>query len=297
MTMASTRLLGMALIAVLSITACGDSAVDDRPLVVATTSILGDITAELAGDAVEVVVLLPIGADPHDYAPSASDAARLRDADLVIANGLHLEEGLADALDSAIADGVQVVVIGDTLDPVLLPSGDPDPHVWLDPVRMEGAVDRIAAALADIAGVDAWEAATDYNERLAAAHAEAGDILAAIPAERRLLVAGHDALRHFADRYGFTVVGVVVPGGSTAATPGAQSLGELADEMRRLGIDDVFTEAGDPIDVVDALAAEAGAAVHPLYVGSLGPEGSGAETYLGLLVTNARLVATAIVGS
>lgn len=287
----------MIVLLAVALAACGGAA-DDRPrsTVVATTPILGDIVSELVGSSAEVVVLLPVGSDPHDYAPSAADAARLRDADLVIANGLHLEEALEDALDGARDDGVPVMVIGELVDPVLLPSGEPDPHLWLDPLLVDGVIDDLASALGSVPGVDPWAAAEEYRIRIGAAHAEAESILSAIPGERRLLVSGHDFLRHFAARYGFTVVGVVVPGGSTAATPGARDLAALADEMRRLGVDDVFTEAGDPIDVVNTLATEAGAAVHPVYSASLGPEGSGAETYLRMIVALADAVTIAIMG-
>ena len=273
-------------------------AAPDGPLILATTSILGDITAELVGAAGEVRVLLPVGADPHDYAPSAADAVLLRKADLVVAGGLGLEAALEDALDSAASEGVPVVRVGLAVDPVLLSSGDPDPHFWLDPVRMDRAVVAIGEALEDaLPGATGLAGRLDdYRRRLADIHGEMVSILEDVPVARRLLVTGHDALRYFADRYGFEVVGVVVPGGSTLAAPGAGSIARLAEEMGRLGLDVVFTEVGDPIDIINALAGEVegGAAVISLHVGSLGPAGSGADTYFGLLVGNARAVADAL---
>ena len=87
------------------------------PLVIATTTILGDIVSETSGGAVQVEVLMPVGADPHDFAVSARQAARLREAVLVIANGVGLEEGLLDVIDAAEADGVAVMRVGELLDP------------------------------------------------------------------------------------------------------------------------------------------------------------------------------------
>jgi zinc/manganese transport system substrate-binding protein len=111
--------------------AVAEDAADDL-LVVTTTSILGDIVATLVGDDGEVVTLMPPGVDPHGYQPSAADAAQLRQADLVIANGLDLEEGLLSALEGAEAEGVTVVTVADQLDPLEFDDGhghdDDDGH-------------------------------------------------------------------------------------------------------------------------------------------------------------------------
>ncbi|HSL57470.1 MAG TPA: zinc ABC transporter substrate-binding protein, partial [Acidimicrobiales bacterium] len=96
----------------------------DRPLVLVTTTILGDVTRSLVGDQAEVEVVMPIGADPHDFEASAQQAARMRDADLIVANGLTLEIGLEGALEGAEADGITVLHVAEMVDP--LPFGDHD---------------------------------------------------------------------------------------------------------------------------------------------------------------------------
>ena len=95
--------------------ASGDTA---TPRIVATTSILGDITSNVVGDLATVEVIIPADTDPHDFEPSAQQAAELRDAELIIANGLLLEEGLLATLESAEADGVKVLYVGDVVDPL-----------------------------------------------------------------------------------------------------------------------------------------------------------------------------------
>src|SRR5690606_37328543 len=126
-----------------------------------------------------------------------------------------------------------------------------------------------------------WEAeATAVGTDLESLHREIAEELAAVPADRRKLVTNHDALGYFADRYEFEVVGTVIPGGSTMAEPSASDLAELADLLRREGIAAVFADTASSTRLAETLAAEVGEKVegHPLYTGSLGPEGSGAET-------------------
>ena len=96
--------------------------------VVATTSILGDLIANLLGDDGTVRVLMGPGVDPHGYEASAADAAAMRDAELVVANGLLLEEGLISTLEAAGADGVRVLSIADKLDPIEFGAGSHSDH-------------------------------------------------------------------------------------------------------------------------------------------------------------------------
>jgi zinc/manganese transport system substrate-binding protein len=108
-----------------------DAAADEegeRLHIVATTSILGDIVGQLVGDDADVDVLIPPGADPHAYEPSAQDAAMLREADLVVANGLLLEENLASALEAVVEEGGNVFELADQLDPIDFDWDGPDDH-------------------------------------------------------------------------------------------------------------------------------------------------------------------------
>jgi len=280
---------------------CGDSTdVGEGPRIVATTTILGDLARNVVGEAGTVEVLLPIGADPHDYQASSRQVALIQEADLVLANGLGLEEGLEDVLEGAVADGAEVLFLAEYLSPLPFEGDDPehdqDPHVWLDPKRMADGVELLGTTLADIATGD-WEArAESYRNQVLAADGEVSAILAAIPQESRKLVTNHRSLGYFAARYGFTVVGTVVPGGSTLADPSSAELAALVDEIRAQEVPAVFAETTEAAALAAAVAAEAGEdiAVVDLYTGSLGEEGSGAETLIDLWLTNARLIAEAL---
>ena len=277
---------------------CGGDETDARPLVVATTTILGDIVANVAGPEARVEVIMPPGADPHDYSPSSRQAARIARADLVVMNGLGLEEGLTDVIDGARGDGVPVLEIAVGVDPLprdVTPT-DRDPHVWLDPVRMAVAAGHIADALDEIAPGDWQGRASAYAEALRTADTRILASLDRVPDDRRLLVTNHESLRYLADRYGFAVVGVVIPGGSTLAEPGSEELAALVALIDDLQIPAIFADTTEPSTLARAIAEEADhpVAVVVLHTGSLGEPGTPADTLIGMLEENARLIAEAL---
>jgi zinc/manganese transport system substrate-binding protein len=289
--------------------ACGsDSSVNaGKPRVIVTTTILGDLVSRVAGDSVNVEVLMPPGADPHDFEASVAQAARIRSADLVVANGLGLEERLEGTLDAARSDGVTVYEVGPELDPQPMtdesgqPTGAPDPHVWLDPDRMARAAGLVATQLADATGLYAApfeERAARYAADAIAAGQEADEILSAVPADQRLLVTNHDALGYFARRFNLTVLGTVIPGGSTLAEPSAADISALADALAAADVNAVFSENTVSPRLVEAVASEVGRniIVVELFTDSLGDPGSGADTYAGLITTDATLVANGLLG-
>lgn len=309
------RTAALLLAASLALTAagCGDDspASGDRGVtVVATTTVLGDVARNVVGGAGSVEVLIPIGADPHSYQPSSRQAAALQEADLVLANGLGLEEGLSDVLESAAEDGAEVFEIGELLDPLPFGGTDDhegeaeddghgrlDPHVWLDPVRMAEAARLIAGRLEQVSPGGGWAARADaYADELLALDDEIRELLAGIPSGDRKLVTSHHSFAYFADRYGFEVIGTVIPGGSTQADPSSAELAALVAAIDAAGVPAVFGETIDPSALANAVAAELGERVKvvELYTGSLGETGSGADTLIGMLRTNAERIAGAL---
>jgi zinc/manganese transport system substrate-binding protein len=272
---------------------------DERPLVVVTTSIVGDLVRQVAADEARLEVLIPIGADPHDFAPSARQAASLYAADLVVASGLGLEAGLADALEAAAAEGVAILELGPALDPRPLggsKSVTPDPHWWLDPIRAASAAELIALRLGQVGAGDWTHRAASLAAELRSLDDELRTSLAEIPVERRTLVTTHDAFGYFAERYDFEVIGVLIPGGATQAAPDPQALAALAAAIRQAGAPAIFAETTLPTNVADALATEVGSEVQVvlLYTGSLGAPGSGADTYVAMLWTNVERIVEAL---
>lgn len=297
----------------LGLTACSSTPTVTGPVdVVATTTVLGDVTEQVVtcggGD---VTVLMPIGTDPHEFTPSSEQVAQLVRANLVVANGLGLEEGLAQALESAESDGARVLTIADKVDPIEFGGhddhaegdghdhGSQDPHFWMDMNRMADAAQIIGDDLADITGDAAYaECGTQVADDIRAAESEVRTLLEGVPADRRILVTDHDALGYLADAYGYEVVGTVIPGGSTLGQPSSADLADLVATMRAEGVTTIFSGVGNPAAVADAVAAELGDDVQvvSLYEGSVGEPGSGAETYIGMMKANASAIASALQG-
>jgi zinc/manganese transport system substrate-binding protein len=291
---------------VVAVAACGDddttAPAGGRPSIVATSNIVGDVVRHLAGDDAEVEVLMPPNASPHDFAPSARQATDMREADVLVVNGLGFESGLQDAVVVRGIDGVEVVSVAE-LAPDRLPFGDgpeaEDPHVFTDPARMAVATaalaERLAELVPDLDTPAVRERAATYVHELEALDAEVVQILSVVPPERRVLVTNHDVFGYFAERYGFEVLGVIIPGGDTLAEPSGADLADLASAISDAGVPAIFADTSSPTRLADALAAEgADVDVVELYSESLGEPGSGAATYVGLIRTDAERIAAAL---
>jgi zinc/manganese transport system substrate-binding protein len=274
----------------------GDSAPpeagDGRPAIIVTTSIWADVVSSVTCGEARVETLIPIGSDPHGFEPSLADRKRLEEAVLVVANGLGLEEGLDDTISAVAEGGTPVFLMGQHIDPGPL-DGD-DPHVWFDPRRVGNALPALADYLVDRAGLDenvVGGCLDRYQADLAATDAEIAGTVAALPADRRKLVTSHDSLGYFANRYGFEIIGTVIPAPSTLAETNPAQLEELAEVIDETGVQAIFAETQHTLDDVNALAARVGdVEVVTLYTGTLGPPGEGADTYIGFLRTNAVLI-------
>ena len=287
--------------------ACSDAQEEtptDRVSVIATTSILGDVVSRLGGDSIELDVMIPRGVDPHDFSPSAQQVASISSADLVVANGLALEEGLQDVLAQAESEGLTVVEIGEEIDPLPLraegsdQTGAFDPHFWQDPIRMKGAVDIITTWLVTIGVPEATNNALAYQAEIDATDAEIVATLDPIPSERRLLVTNHDAFEYFAARYGFEVIGTVIPGGSTMAEPSSAEIAALVETIIVNDVHAIFVENVDSAGLAEILAEETGTDIEivQLVSDALGEPGSETGTYLGMLLYNAAAIAGALSG-
>jgi len=319
------RISALVLAVLVVATACGsdDDSADDRPLVVVTTTILGDITANVAGDEADVEVLMPIGADPHSYEASARQGARLREADLIVANGVELEEGLLDIIAEAEGEGVAVLRVGDLLDPKPFVAPDAhdhgeegedghedegeeahehesglDAHVWMDPIRMVEAAGLIGEALRPSLGDDVLERAAAYQEELRTLSDEIQAAIDTIPPERRVLITNHFAYGYYAERYGLEILGTVIPAATTEAETSAAEFAELVELIERERVPAIFGSTTEPATLAEAIAAEVGFDVEviKLYTGSLGEEGSGAETYVAMMSDSTRRIVEALAG-
>lgn len=294
--------VGTALALAVLATGCSGPSADDRPLVAVTTNILGDVVQQVVGEQAEVMVLMPPGADPHSFEVSAREAAELRRADLVVENGLGLEEGVARHVVAAAADGVPVFTAGDAVELLEWSTEDDhgvDPHLWTDPARMADVVDALGTELHRVDGID--DAALDaglraYGDELDALDDDMTAAFAALPEDRRALVTNHHVFGYLADRFGFRVVGAVIPSGTTLASPSAADLRDLTTAIEEAGVPTIFVDASQPARLAEVLAQEADVHVEvtALATESLSPPGEGADTYLEMMRTNAEDIVTGL---
>lgn len=289
------RLCVALLVAILPIAGCGVTNSGGGGIVV-TTDILGDITRTVVGDAAAVTVLMPPGSDPHSFALSAQEAAVLDEADLIVENGLGLEEGLARHVTTAADAGVATLPVGAEIDPLPYRGGDaagqPDPHFWTDPQRVHRAVEVIRDRVIDtVPGIDAGTVranADRYLVELDRLQRWMSDQFAGIAPERRKLVTNHHVFGYLAARFDFEVVGAVIPGGTTLASPSAADLADLAAAVRSTGVPAIFVDSARPDRLARALAEQAGVQVRivGLHSESLTAPGAGAATYLEMMRAN-----------
>jgi len=265
--------------------------------VAASTPIFADIVANVGGDRTAVWSVIPAGAEPHTWEASPKEVDRLTESDAFVYMGAYLEPFIEAgawrraAADAAIAqlelaDHVELIAVDRVID-----HGDHvhdlrggDPHVWLDPLKTAEVVDAIEAFLAglDPGGAAAYaENATAYRAQLTALDEEYRAALDRIPPERRKLVVFHDAYAYLAARYGFEVVGVVLP--NPDAEPSAQEIVALQETIEETGVEVIFAEPQFDAAVLDPLAAETGVAVGQLMTDTFAGD---VDTYLGLMRFN-----------
>ncbi|RJO73769.1 zinc ABC transporter substrate-binding protein [Nocardia panacis] len=269
---------------------------DERPEIVVTTNILGDVVHSLVGSLAQVTVLMPPNADPHQFAVSARTAARIERAALLVHNGLGLEEGITRHVRAAEEHGVPTLAVGEQVDPIRYTGTDrPDPHFWTDPARMRRAAAVIADRVAGIADIDANAVranADRYLAELDRLDGWMGEQLRTIVEPRRKLVTNHHVFGYLARRFGFDVLGAIIPGGATLASPSAADLADLAETVRTAGVPAIFADSSQPDRLARVLAEQAGVHVRvvALHSESLTDSGGDAPTYLAMMRANTAAI-------
>jgi zinc/manganese transport system substrate-binding protein len=255
--------------------------------IVVTYSVLGSVVKDLVGDKAIVIVSMPNGQDPHEWEPSAKDIETLTKADLIVQNGLGLEGGMEKALAQAKEAGVKFFTASDhiTVRHVGagegIPSGDPDqavgaedPHLWMDPVDMKSIVDALATQVKTDLDIELSDRAKDLDARLDSLNTEVADLVNTLPENNRKLVTGHESMGYFAQRYGFKLVGAIIPSITSQAEVSASDLAGLKKLITENEVKAIFTELGTPAAVSDAIGKETGVKVVELTTHSLPEDGS-----------------------
>jgi ABC-type Zn uptake system ZnuABC Zn-binding protein ZnuA len=288
--------------AVLVLAACGSSGAGSDPSnsavatlkVVATTTVFADIIQNVGGDRISVASIIPPGVGPEDYEAKPDDARKLADAQLVVSNGVGLDDFLDRLLTSAGGEHPRLV-LGDGI-PTLTVDGEENPHFWLDPTLVKQYyVPAIAAKLAELDpdGKATYDAnATAYGAELDALDAELKAKIEEIPVENRKLVTFHDAFPYFANHFGFELVGVILE--NVGQDPSASDLAALVEKVKAAHVNAVFSEAQFSPRLSETLAQEAGVTqvVTTLYNDALGD--APADTYLGMMRWNVDQIVPAL---
>lgn len=299
--------------------------------VVATYSIVGDMVQNVAGDKIDLRVLVGPDGDAHTFEPTPQDGVALKEARLIVENGLEFETWLDDLYTSSGSQAVRAAV-SDGLEPLAAPEegehhadehsheegeakgteeahsegeepghahGEFDPHIWHSTANAAVMVKNIQNALStlDPANAAIYKAnAEKYLAEIVALENFIKEQVNSLPAERRKLVTTHDTLGYFARAYGFEIVGTALGSISTeAGDPAADELAGLVNDIKAAGVPSIFAENVANEKLMTQIAAEAGVKLAPtLYTDALGPSGSAGETYLKMMRYNVETIVAAL---
>lgn len=252
--------------------------------VVTTTMVFADIVRQVGGDHVTVDSIVPAGVGPEDYEPRPDDARRISEAQLIVSNGVGLDDFVDKIVAAAGNATAERLVLGDGI-PTVTVDGEKNPHFWLDPALVEryylpAIRGRLSKLRPDAAG-DFAAATEAYAKRLRDLDAANAAKIATIPPDHRKLVTFHDAFPYFAAHYGFELIGVILQ--NPGQEPSAADLAALVKKVRDAGVPAVFSEAQFDPKLARTLADEAGVTrvVTTLYNDALGP--APADSYIGLM--------------
>jgi manganese/zinc/iron transport system substrate-binding protein len=278
---------------------------DTRLKIVATTNILGDMVSEIAGDAAQVTALMGPGVDPHLYKATQGDVQKLRRADLIIYNGLHLEGKMTDVLER-MHESKKVINASDGL-----PRGQLrrlegfrdsyDPHIWFDVRRWRQSAMYVSRQIqeADPDNASVYQANTHrYLAALDSLDAAVMELIATIPADQRVMVTAHDAFGYFGERYGIEVRGL--QGISTLSEYGLQDVSQLAQFITQRRIKAMFVESSVPRRSIEAVQEGCRQRGHEVIIGgtlysdALAEPGHEAGNYIGMVRYNTRMLVEAL---
>ena len=309
--------LGLFFLIILLVSACGSladgnlSPKEGMTRVVVTTTFIGDVVNNIAGEKVDVFVLLTAGQNPHSYQPTPLDMVAVSEADLILVNGFGLEDFLDDLL-SGTDTQADVIVVSEGITPLMMEgileddahgSDDSmdavmgqDPHVWFDPNNVLIWGENIIRALVekDPENKAFYRANFEaYQGQLQVLDIWIREQIEIIPEEQRELVTDHSTLGYFAQEYGLVQIGAVIPALTTEAETSGMELAELIDTIRDHQARAVFVGVDFDPNLAQRVADETGAKLVPLYFGSLSA-GEQAGTYLSFMRYNVSAIVEAL---
>jgi zinc/manganese transport system substrate-binding protein len=280
--------------------AIGNRPVSAEPLpVVASFTILADLTRQVAGERARVTSLVSANADAHVYRPAPADVKVLRDARVIVVNGLGFE-GFMPRLIKSSGTKAEIITATKGLLPLKAEAehghGGLDPHAWqsIDAVKLYVANIRDGLSVADPAGAAIYTAnAKDYLAKLDTLKAEVVATFAAIPLERRNVISNHDAFRYFQREFGLKFEGIT--GVSNENDPTAKDVARIIRLAKAKKVSAVFLENMSNPKIAEQIAREAGIKIGgTLYSDALSETGGKVPTYIALMRHNVKTLADAL---
>ena len=278
-----------------------------RETVVCTTGMVAELVRGVARDRLQVVSLMGSGVDPHLYKPSPTDVSRLAKADVIFFSGLHLEGKMVELLDGMAQRGKPTRAVTEKLEHsndrrlLEVEQGIYDPHVWFDVELWGECTEVVLEVLADFAPEHRDEFAANAKHFLTelAELAEYGRTeCEKIPQERRVLVTAHDAFQYFSRAFGIEVR--AIQGISTENEAGVRKINELVEFITTRGVKAVFVESSVSDDNIRSLVEGCASRGHEVRIGgelhsdALGPEGTQAGTFTGMVRHNIDTIVSAL---
>lgn len=246
-------------------------------VVVTTTTMITDLVRDVGGEAVQILSLMGVGTDPHLYKPTAHDIKKMRLADVIFYNGLHLEGRMEDVLQSMQKRNSGVKALGASLPEEALlrqkkEQQQIDPHIWFDVQLWSTCIDTVAKTLAEKDPLHAaafMERGEKLKQRYAELHEWVQESLNQIPPEQRILITSHDAYSYFGRAYDVEVKGV--QGISTVTEAGLSDIISVVDFIKEYKVKAIFMESSVSPSVIERISRDAGVRVGgELYSDSLG---------------------------
>lgn len=276
--------------------------------VVTTVAPITNIALNVGGNRIQLTQIIPDGTDSHTFEPSPADARALADADLIIVNGLHLETSTIALAEANRKPSARILQLGDntiTRDEWVFDfsfpedKGDPNPHLWMNPVYGMRYAELIRDQLAELdpANADYYQENTRrFLERGQEVDQAIAQAIQSIPPQNRKLLTYHDSFAYFAPRYGMTVIGAIQP--ADFSEPSPQEVAALIEQIKAVGVPAIFGSEVFPSKVLDQIAREAGVQ----YVQTLrdddlpGPPDAPEHTYYGMLLEDVATMTQALGG-
>ncbi len=280
-----------------------------EPLVVTTVAPLTNIASNIAGERIRVVGIVPEGTNSHTFEPRPSDGDLLAQADLILVNGLDLEDPSINLAKAVKPESTEIYELGtnaisrdewvfDNSFPAT--GGKPNPHLWVSTAYAEAYAKEAAQRLSELdpEGADYYQENLDaYLAKLVALDQVTQEVVESIPPENRKLLTYHDSWPYWAEQYGFEVIGAIQP--SDFNEPSAQDVAALIDQIRASGVPAIFGSEVFPSKVEEQIAREANVKLANTSDDDLPGEGSAnamendnpEHTYIGMMADNLRILA------